>query len=128
MGVINVLTTATQSQLLSVTSLPELLFSAESQTLAPQSVLWLYCEVTNHTTGSPLTVTWFKDNSTLVQNIPHLRLRTYTSGNSFRLALIVEPFQSADNGVYHCTAEQTNTITTGSQLTLRGTVRCAINC
>ena len=106
-----------------MTSLPELLFRAESQILAPHSVLWLYCEVRNHASESPLLVTWFKDNSTLVHRPPHIRLRHYTPSSSFRLALIVEPFRSADNGVYHCTAEQMNTITAGRQLTLRGIVR-----
>ena len=108
---------------MTLSSLPDVLFNAQTQTIAPNSVLWLYCEVMNYATGSPLAVTWFKDNTAQVHNAPHIRLRNYTSGSSFRLALIVEPFQSADNGVYYCAAEQMNTITAGSQLTLRGTVR-----
>ena len=117
------LITAVQGQPLLLNSLPNVLFNAQAQTIAPDSVLWLYCEVTNYATGSPLTVTWFKGNTALVQRVPHIRLRNYTSGGSFRLALIVDPFQREDNGLYYCAAEQMNAITTGRQLTLRGKVR-----
>ena len=109
-----------QDQPLSVTSLPEILFSDESQTIAPHSVIWLYCEVTGYSTESALIVTWLKNNKTLVHNAPHIRLRNYTSNSSFKLALIVEPFQTPDNGVYQCTAKQINTETAGRLLTLTG--------
>ncbi len=111
---------AVQEHLLSVTSLPEILFNNESQLIISNSMVWLYCKVTNFESLSTLTVTWYKNDVSLFHDVPHLRLRNYTSNGVFRLALIVEDFQDFDNGVYHCIAEEGSSRVIGKWLTLTG--------
>ena len=64
--------------------------------------MWLYCEV--NSISSTLSVTWNKDGGTLVQDVPHIRLRTSTSSTSTTLLLVIDNVVSSDTGIYQCTA------------------------
>ena len=86
-----------------MTSLPDTLFSGSSTSVVEGSVLWLYCEV--NSTSSSLCVTWFKDGGSLVQDVPHIRLRTSTSSSSTTLLLVLDNAVYSDAGVYQCTAQ-----------------------
>ena len=52
-----------------MTSLPAL-FSGSGQTVVEGSVIWLYCEASS--TSPTLTVTWNKDNTEIVEDVPHI--------------------------------------------------------
>jgi hypothetical protein len=101
-------------------SLPDLLFSRGSVNIVQGSVLFLYCHI--YSAAPSLRVNWTKDNITLVQNLPHIRMRLSTDiANSTTLLLIVDFFMSRDNGVYQCTAEEPGRVYMGSTLELTGT-------
>ena len=51
-----------------MTSLPAL-FSGSGQTVVEGSVIWLYCKASS--TSPTLTVTWNKDNTEIVEDVPH---------------------------------------------------------
>ena len=86
---------------LSVSSLPDLLLS-EHKSIVEGSVLWLYCEV--NSISSTLSVTWNKDGGQLVQDVPHIRLRTSNTSFSSTFLLVIDNVVSSDAGVYQCTA------------------------
>ena len=57
-----------------MTSLPDALFNGGSQTVVEGSVFWLYCQVNSRT--PTVTATWTKDSVPLVQDVPHIRMRS----------------------------------------------------
>ena len=101
-----------------MTSLPDTLFSGSSTSVVEGSVLWLYCEV--NSTSTSLSVSWSKDGGSLVQDVPHIRLRTSTSSSSTTLLLVVDNVVSSDTGVYQCTAKNGLVISAGSSISLSG--------
>ena len=105
-----------------MSSFPSLLFDGGSHDIVEGSVVWLYCEVTS--TSPSLRVTWNKDSVPLVQDVPHVRIRTTTSTTTTTSILIVDNFQDSlsDGGVYQCIAEDQGTTGNGTALTLTGTV------
>ncbi len=66
--------------------------------------MWLYCDASQ--ISDLITVTWNKDGRPLVQNVPHIRLRTLTSSTSTTLLLVIDNAVSSDAGVYQCTARE----------------------
>ncbi len=107
---------------LDVSSFPSLLFDGGSHGIVEGSVVWLYCEV--NSTSPSLGVTWNKDSVPLVQDVPHVRIRTTTSTTTTTSILIVDNFQDSlpDGGVYQCIAQDQGTTGNGTALTLTGTV------
>ena len=85
------------------TSLPYTIFSGSSTSVVEGSILWLYCEV--KATSSSLSVSWNKDGKSLIQDVPHIRLRTSTSSSSTTLLLVLDNVVCSDTGVYQCTAQ-----------------------
>lgn len=81
-------------------------------------MIWLYCEVIPITLN--VRVTWSKDNIPLLQDVPHIRLRNYTSTYSTTLLLVVDKFQSSDGGTYQWTAQDIGITAIGDTLTLTG--------
>ena len=106
-----------------VTSLPELLFNEQTQTLVAGSVIWLYCAV--NSLAPSLIVTWNKDGNALVQDVPHVIIKR-TSLNT--LILIMSDLQASDGGEYQCSAldEYSGDTGVGTVLTLSGIV-CIIS-
>ena len=103
---------------LSVTYLPDTLFSGSTTSVVEGSVLWLYCEV--NSTSTSLSVSWSKDGGSLVQDVPHIRLRISTSSSSTTLLLVVDNVVSSDAGVYQCSAKNGLVISAGSSISLSG--------
>ena len=106
---------------LSVTSLPDLLFSGSNPTrrnIVEGSVIWFYCEV--NSASSTLSVTWNKDGRELVQDIPHIILRNSTSTTFTTLVLVLDNVVSSDVGLYQCTAQDGLNMSSGTALTIRG--------
>ena len=104
---------------LTVTTLPDVLFQNNSgvHNIVEGSVIWLYCTA-DSTTAS---ITWTKDGETLVNDPPHIRIR---SSNDTLLSttssLVVDNFQATDNGVYLCQASDGTETTSSSTLSLTG--------
>ena len=104
---------------ISVTSLPDLLFR-EHKSIVEGSVLWLYCEV--NSISSTLSVTWNKNGGQLVQDVPHIRLRTTNTSSSTILLLVIDNVVSSDAGVYQCTARDGQDYVSENNFTMTGTV------
>ena len=105
---------------LSVTSIPDILFSGSNQTrsIVEGSVIWLYCEV--NSTSSTHFVTWNKDGGCLVQDVPHIILRTSTTSSSTTLILVLDNIVSSDAGLYQCNAQDGLYTASGTALTITG--------
>ena len=105
---------------LCVTSLPVILFSGSNPTrgIVERSVIWLYYEV--NSTSSTLSVTWNKDGGQLVQDVPHIILKTSTTSSSTTLLLVIDNTGSSDAGLYQCTAQDEQDTATGTTLTITG--------
>ena len=112
---------AVNSQL-TVTPLPAILFQNNSgvHNIGEQSVIWLYCTA-NSTTA---TITWTKDGVTLVNDPAHIRIRSSSSGMSTISSLVVDNFQTSDNGSYVCQARDGMMTVNSSTLSLTGGCGC----
>ncbi len=104
---------------ISVTSFPDLQFR-EHKSIVEGSVLWLYCEV--NSISSTLSVTWNKNGGQLVQDVPHIRLRTTNTSSSTILLLVIDNVVSSDAGVYQCTARDGQDYVSENNFTMTGTV------
>ena len=112
---------------LAVTSLPMLLFSGGIQRIVEGSTLWLYCQV--NSIAPTLRVTWTKNGLPLVQDVPHIRIRSShfissrsctSRGNSTTFTLVVDTFQGSDSGVYQCRVDDGSNTAIGISIQLRG--------
>ena len=103
---------------LSVTSLPDVLFSGSNPTrnIVEGSVIWLYCEVNLVSS----TLSWNKDGRTLVQDVPHIIWRTSTTSSSITLLLVIDNVVSSDAGLYQCTGQDGQTTATGNRVNITG--------
>ena len=101
-----------------MSSLPQIFFSGGGETVVEGSVVWLYCQV--NSTASTLTVTWSKDCASLVQDVPHIRMRSSSDDTSTTLLLVLDNLQASDSGVYQCTAQDGGETAMGTALTLIG--------
>ncbi len=110
-------TISVDAQQLTVTSLPSSFFSGSSTSVVEGSVIWLYCEV--NSISSTLSVTWNKDGGQLVQDVPHIRLRT-TNTSSTTLLLVIDNVVSSDAGTYQCTARDGQYYVSGDNFTMTG--------
>lgn len=99
---------------LNVVSFPDVLFSGGSQSLLEGSVVWLYCQV--NIQSSSLKLAWNKDSEQLVQNMPHIRLRSSDS----TLILVIDGFRFSDSGLYQCLAWDHVETALGTELALSG--------
>ena len=101
-----------------VTSLPSVLFQSNGgiHNVVEGSVIQLYCSVES-TTAS---LTWTKDGSPVVIDVPHLRERTSNNSTTTTLVLTVDNFQSSDTGTYQCSARDGMRTGNGANVTLNG--------
>ena len=81
-------------------------------------MLLLYCKV--YPPSSTVKITWNKNNTPIHQDVPHIRMRNFTSVVSSTLRLMVDNFRISDNGMYQCTAQDGESTGSGSALTLTG--------
>ena len=104
---------------LTVTPLPDILFQNDSgvHNIVNQSVIWLYCTADSATA----TITWTKNGVTLVNDPAHIRIRSSNNSEmSTTSSLVVDNFQSPDNGNYECQARDGMLTTNSSTLSLTG--------
>ena len=103
---------------LTVTPLPDILFQNNSgvHNIVEQSVIWLYCTANS----ANATITWTKDGVILVNDPAHIRIRTSSSGMSTTSSLVVDTFQTSDNGNYVCQARDGMMTVNSSTLSLTG--------
>ena len=102
-------------------SLPEVIFSNGSASIVQGSVVWLFCVI--YSTSPTLTLSWSYPQDPNI-GIPHVRMRKYTSdANKTTLLLVVDSFQSYDNGNYQCTAENMGSVVIGTSSSLTGMLR-----
>ena len=102
-----------------MTSLPAL-FSGSGQTVVEGSVIWLYCEASS--TSPTLTVTWNKDSTEIVEDVPRIFTRRSTSASSTTFLLGVDNLQVSDGGAYQCSVQDGADTITGDKITLTGNV------
>ena len=105
---------------LTITSLPATLFQENSgvHNVVAGSVIQLYCTVES----TNVTFSWTKDGSPVVINVPHLFERTCNDSTTTRSALIIDGFQSSDNGTYQCMATDGQESGSGNTTTLTGMI------
>ena len=103
---------------LTVTPLPDILFQNNSgiHNIVDQSVIWLYCTANS----AAATIIWTKNGVTLVNDPAHIRIRSSSSGMSTTSSLVVDNFQSSDNGSYVCQARDGMMTVNSSMLSLTG--------
>ena len=104
---------------LTANSYPELFFSGENQTIVAGSVVWLYCEINSN--ASSLRVVWNKDGTPLIQDVPHIRLRSSIDTHSSTLLLVLDDLHAPDSGTYQCRAQYEGNTAVGETLELIGT-------
>ena len=83
-------------------------------------MIWLYCTADS----ANATITWTKDGVTLVNDPAHIRIRNSSSGVSTTSSLVVDNFQSSDNGSYVCQARDGTVTVNSSTLSLTGGCGC----
>ena len=105
---------------LQVRSLPTVLFESNGgmHNVVEGSVIQLYCSVLSSTA----TVTWTKDGSPVVLDVPHLRERTFNDSTTVLSVLTVDNFVSSDSGTYHCVAVDEGHSSNGTAITLAGKI------
>ena len=104
---------------LSVTSLPDILFNgSNTRNIVEGSVIWLFCEVDSN--ASTLSLMWNKDGKSLVQDVPHIIFRTFTTSSSTTLLLVLDNVVSSDTGLYQCSAHDGDNNVTGNPLDITG--------
>ena len=108
-----------------MTSLPAL-FSGSGQTVVEGSVIWLYCEASS--ISPTLTVTWKKDNTEIVEDVPRICTRRSTSGSSTTFLLGVDNLQVSDGGTYQCSVQDGADTVTGDIISLTGNVNQLRQC
>ena len=103
-------------------SLPTVLFESNGgvHNVVEGSVIQLYCSVV----PSTATITWTKDGSPVVLDVPHLRERTFNESPSILSVLTVDNFVSSDSGTYHCLAVAEGHSSNGTEVTLNGKFYC----
>ena len=103
-------------------SYPKFFFSGESRTVVEGSVVWLYCEINSNVSRmDTLRVVWNKDGTPLIQDVPHIRLRSSIDTNSFTLLLVLDDLHAPDSGTYQCRAQNRGVTDVGELLALIGT-------
>ena len=106
---------------LSITSLPQLVFYASNRSIVEGSVVWLFCKV--NSVSTTLSVSWKKDSECLVQDAPHIILRTSTTSSSTSLILVLDNVVSSDAGLYQCSAQDGYNTAIGTGLTITGIIK-----
>ena len=104
---------------LTVTPLPDILFQNNSgvHNIVEKSVIWLYCTADSATA----TITWTKDGVTLDNDPAHIRIRSFNSSEmSTTSSLVVDNFQTPDDGNYECQARDGMLSASSSTLNLTG--------
>ena len=111
---------AVNGQSPTITSLPESLFRASGgvHSVVEGSVIQLYCSAEPATA----TVSWTKDDVSVIFDVPHLRVRMSSNGTHNTSVLTLDNFRSGDNGMYQCHAMNGGVTESGSTVSLTGKI------
>ena len=101
---------AVQSQFPTVITRPDALTTSTGN-VVEGSVIQVYCTVENN---NDISFTWTLNGMTLLNDPPHIRIRTNTDGTDTTSVLSVDNFRDTDNGVYQCTATDTKSVAAGN--------------
>ena len=105
---------AVQCQTPTVITRPEALITS-SGNVVEGSVILVYCTVENNNDTS---FTWTLNGTTLLNDPPHIRIRTNVDATDTTSVLTVDNFRDTDNGVYQCTATDTTSMVAGNGTTI----------
>ena len=109
---------ACQGQL-SLEALPDVLFVNNSGVHNVELGTVIRARCTASSSSAPV-VTWFKDGSSLLNDPPHIRIRTSTDSTEVTSVLTIDNFITDDNGNYYCQASDSTTSMTSTTLSLTG--------
>ena len=114
---------AVQSQSPTVITRPEALVTS-SGSVVDGSVIQVYCTVENN---NEISFTWTLNGMALLNDPPHIRIRSNVDGTDTTSVLTVDNFRDTDNGDYQCTATDTVSMaaSNGTAILLTGTSSCA---
>ena len=104
---------------LSLEALPDVLFVDNSGVHNVELGTVIRARCTASSSSAPV-VTWFKDGSSLLNDPPHIRIRTSTDSTEVTSVLTIDNFTTTDNGDYYCQASDTITSMTSTTLSLTG--------
>ena len=109
---------AVMSQSPIVITLPEALLTS-SGNVVEGSVIQVYCTVENN---NNISFTWTLNGMALLNDPPHIRIRTNTDDSDTTSVLTVDNFRDNDNGDYQCTATDTMSMaaSNGTVISLTG--------
>ena len=104
---------------LSLEALPDVLFVDNSGVHNVELGTVIRARCTASSSSAPV-VTWFKDGSSLLNDPPHIRIRTSTDSTEVTSVLTIDNFITDDNGDYYCQASDSTTSMTSTTLSLTG--------
>ena len=82
-------------------------------------MIQVYCTVENN---KDISFTWTLNGTALLNDPPHIRIRSNVDGTDTTSVLTVDNFRDTDNGDYQCTATDTmvKTASNGTAVSLTG--------
>ncbi len=105
------------SNSISLSVLPAALWVSDGGThnVVEGHVIQVYCNADDITAP---TIRWEKGGTELFQDPPHIFIRTSVSGTTRSSVLIIDQFNSTDDGAYRCIATVDSTSASSGLLTL----------
>ena len=102
---------------LSLEALPRVLFVNNSGVHNVELGTVIRARCTASSSSAP-TVVWFKDGDSLLNDPPHIRIRTSTDDTEVTSVLTIDNFNTGDNGDYYCQAYDSTTTMNSNILSL----------
>lgn len=84
------------------------------------STIILRCDV--NSTSDTLRVTWTRNNNTVMQDLPRIRIRNFTSSDNTTSQLRINDFRPSDTAIYECIAKDGQDTASRRFSNLRGIV------
>ena len=104
---------------LSLETLPDVLFVNNSGVHKVELGTVIRARCTASNSSAPIVV-WFKDGDSLLNDPPHIRIRTSTDDTEVTSVLTIDNFNTGDNGDYYCHAYDSTTARNSTTLSLTG--------
>ena len=104
---------------LSLEALPDVLFVNNSGVHNVELGTVIRARCTASSSSAPIVV-WFKDGDSLLNDPPHIRIRTSTDDTEVTSVLTIDNFNTGDNGDYYCQAYDSTTTLNSTTLSLTG--------